>query len=514
MRKPSDKIVTAQYFHDVLRPMIREEKKSIGLCHGVFDLVHPGHIIHFKQASEMADVLVVSVTAAAYVRKGPGRPYFDDEKRLEFLSSIEYIDYVILSEGYTVDDIVEAVEPDLYIKGAEYKKASDDVTGGIEHEERVVEEHGGKLAFTAGDVFSSTKLINNALNGLPAEVKSHVKSFKANYSIKDIQEFTEKIQQLKFLVIGDTIIDRYTYCRVQGLMSKDMAYSARSSGSEDFWGGAVAIARHLATFTRHVSLISVIGSEPEILSGMNDDLAGSIHLNLCQSREMPTIIKQRFVNVNAKRDEYKKIFSVNNIAEPPFIGEDTAKELYDRIDEEIDAYDAVFLCDFGHGMISAPIMELVQKRAKCLILNCQTNSSNSGFNLITKYHRADYYSLDQKELQLAYPEYEHDEKEKLEILSRKLGGTGFLTRGAEGAYGCDGESIISCPALTLQVKDTIGAGDSFFAVSGAFAAAGADMTLCTFMGNIGGALGANIVGNKEPIEKINVLKFASTLLNI
>ena len=64
-----------------LRAKFKREGTTVVLCHGVFDLVHPGHIIYFQQAKAMGDVLVVSYTAARYVRKGPGRPYFDDEMR-------------------------------------------------------------------------------------------------------------------------------------------------------------------------------------------------------------------------------------------------------------------------------------------------------------------------------------------------------------------------------------------------------------------------------------------------
>lgn len=59
---------------------LREEFRAQGLklvhCHGVFDLLHPGHIIHLQQARGLGDILLVSITAAEYVHKGPGRPYF------------------------------------------------------------------------------------------------------------------------------------------------------------------------------------------------------------------------------------------------------------------------------------------------------------------------------------------------------------------------------------------------------------------------------------------------------
>ena len=185
-----------------------------------------------------------------------------------------------------------------------------------------------------------------------------------------------------------------------------------------------------------------------------------------------------------------------------------------KLNEMIDEYDAVFLCDFGHGLVDEEVMEIVQKRAKYLILNCQTNSSNKGMNIITKYSRADIFTADQNELNLAFPSYVDSEEVKLKELRRHLNGNGWLTRGARGAWQIDDEEIEKCPAFTLSVKDTIGAGDAFFSLAGIFAAAGAPMEIGTFMGNIGGALGANIVGNRESVEMVNALKFASTLLNI
>ena len=210
-----------------LRKEIRQVGKTVGLCHGVFDLVHPGHMTHFREAKKIADILVVSITSERYVRKGPGRPYFNDAMRLEFLAGLECIDYVILSENYTSDDVIEMVEPDFYIKGKEYQKAEDDITGKITEETELVERHGGKVAFTDGQVFSSTNLINNAFPSLPEEVKEYVKRFGEAYSLEDFRVLSDKIRDLKVLVVGDVIIDKYTYCNVQGLMSKDMGYSAR-----------------------------------------------------------------------------------------------------------------------------------------------------------------------------------------------------------------------------------------------------------------------------------------------
>ncbi len=508
------KIVSKEEFKTKIRQELKNEGKTIALCHGVFDLVHPGHIIHLEQAKEMADVLVVSITASKYVRKGPGRPYFDDEMRMKFLAALECVDYVMLSEGYTVDDIIESVEPDIYVKGEEYAKAEDDITGKIVEEKALVEKHGGRIQFTSGQTFSSTKLINVAMSGLPEEVRQYMKDFASRYSMKEIRDFAEKARTLKVLVVGDIIIDKYTYCNVQGLMSKDMGYSVRIHRSEEYMGGGLAIARHLSSFADDVTLLSVMGNEEDIRLRLFEQLADSIKLNLLYSNQFPTIIKHRYLTRNAKREEYRKVLAVNNIPEKLRYESEIRTAFRKKLIDKLENSDVVFLCDFGHGLIDMETMELIQERAKYLVLNCQTNSSNRGLNNITKYKRADVFTLDQQELKLAIPICAEDEEAGLKKLAEHLQGDGWLTRGSFGAWGIDRGNILECPAFTLTVKDTVGAGDAFFSVAGLYAAVGAPIEVGTFMGNIGGALGANIVGNKEPIEKVNVLKYANTLMNV
>lgn len=507
------KIIDKNIFRTEIRPKLKEQGKTIALCHGVFDLIHPGHIIHLQQAKSMADILVVSITAAKYVRKGPGRPYFDDEMRMCFLEAIECVDYVMLSEGYTVDDIVECVEPDIYVKGAEYAKESEDLTGNMTPERELVEEHGGRVEYTAGQVFSSTKLINTAMSGLQDDVIEYMRDFKTRYSMEDIKKYATKAEGLKVLVLGDIIIDKYTYCNIQGLMSKDMGYSARLQYTEQYLGGAAAIARHLSSFSDNVTLMSIMGNEEVQKCRVFDELIGHMQLKLIYSKKIPTIVKQRYLTRNGKREEYRKIFAIHNIQEYMEYEPEVRKAFHEALIEKINQYDVVFVCDFGHGLINEQTMAIIQNNAKFVVLNCQTNSANYGKNIITKYKNADRFTLDQRELTMAFPTCA-DECTALKSLNEHLNGKGWLTRGSKGACGIENGQIYECPAFTLNVKDTVGAGDAFYAAAGIFAAAGAPVELSMFAGNTAGALGANIIGNKEAVEKVNVLKYASTLMNV
>ena len=215
-----------------------------------------------------------------------------------------------------------------------------------------------------------------------------------------------------------------------------------------------------------------------------------------------------------KREEVDKLFVINNLKSPMEIDPEALTPFKDKLREKIDSYDAVILCDFGHGLIDEEVMDIIQDKAKYLALNCQTNSSNYGTNLITKYRKADAFALDEKELKLAFSDYKSSQEKSLSRLSEHLHCPGWLTQGSVGATLVEDGKFYPCPAFTLKVKDTIGAGDAFFAVASAYCAAGAPGEIGTFVGNIAGALAANIIGNKEAVEKVNVLKYASTLLNV
>lgn len=509
------KIITKKQFKEI-RKELKENNNKIILCHGVFDLVHPGHILHFEEAKSLGDILVVSITAEKYVRKGPGRPYFNDELRMKFLSALECVDYVMISEGYTVDDIIETVEPDLYVKGQEYVKAEEDITGKISEEVDLVKSHGGDVYYTTGETFSSTKLLNQEFSVMTDELKNFMLNFKSNHSMEDIKNYTARIEDLKVLVVGDVIIDEYVFCNIQGMMSKDMGYSARYLHSEQYLGGSLAIARHIASFSKNVMLASVIGNEENVHSRLLSELSSKMLVNVECSKKFETIVKKRFITQNEKREEVDKVFVINNLPTPIVIDKETTDRFCSNLKLKIAEYDLVVLCDFGHGLITQEVIDIVEKGANHLSLNCQTNSSNYGMNPITKYKRADSFALDQKELKLAFPNYsqQKSEEEDLRALAEHLHGNGWLTQGAKGALAIEDGKITACPAFTLKVKDTIGAGDAFYSIATLYAAVGADFNTSVFMGNIAGALAANIVGNKESVEKVNALKFAATLLNI
>ena len=108
--------------------ILKLKKKKIVLCHGVFDLVHLGHIEHFKSAKKFGDYLIVSLTKDKFIKKGPGRPLFNELQRMEYLNNIKIVDQVIISNSESSIDVINLIKPDFYIKGPDYKDNIKDKT--------------------------------------------------------------------------------------------------------------------------------------------------------------------------------------------------------------------------------------------------------------------------------------------------------------------------------------------------------------------------------------------------
>lgn len=98
----------------------RSQGEWVALCHGCFDLLHCGHVLHLEEAKAIADRLVVTVTPDRYVNKGSGRPVFPAQERLYLLSSLRVVDGVALNEWPTAVETMSVIRPDVFVKGVDY----------------------------------------------------------------------------------------------------------------------------------------------------------------------------------------------------------------------------------------------------------------------------------------------------------------------------------------------------------------------------------------------------------
>ena len=95
-------------------------KKKVALCHGTFDIFHPGHIRHLTYAKLKSDILIASVTSDKYVTKKKEGAYVPDSLRSLNLASLEIVDFVVIDNNLEPLNILSKIKPDYFVKGFEY----------------------------------------------------------------------------------------------------------------------------------------------------------------------------------------------------------------------------------------------------------------------------------------------------------------------------------------------------------------------------------------------------------
>lgn len=495
--------------------VVAAKAKALGqkvvLCHGVFDLLHMGHVRHLEIAKREGQVLIVTLTADAFVNKGPGRPVFTAQLRAEMVAALEYVDYVGVNEEATAEPVLAFIKPDVYVKGSDYKNADEDVTGKILAEREMVQKHGGKIVFTDDITFSSSTLINKYLDIYEPTLQEYLESMRAKNMLGELIGHLDKLKDLKILFVGDAIIDEYQYVEPMGKSAKENMIATLFQEREVFAGGVFAAANHVADFCDHVEVITAFGSYDNYEDLARSSLKPNIKLHAIHRADAPTTRKCRFIDTGYSM---RKLFEVYFMDDVPLGTQEEAK-LNDLIADRIAKADVVIVTDFGHGLLNNGTVKLLIDKAPFLAVNAQSNSANHGYNLIGKYARADYVCIDGMEARLAA----HEKFADLEVVvsehlpalidCKKM----VVTKGKHGCLAYEqGKPLTSIPALTSTIVDTVGAGDAFFSVTAPLVAVGVPIDHVGFLGNAVGAMKVGIVGHRSSVEKVPLTKFLTALL--
>tara|TARA_Y100000310_G_C20646546_1_gene796977 strand:+ start:1133 stop:1651 length:519 start_codon:yes stop_codon:yes gene_type:complete len=140
---------------------LKLEGKKVGLCHGGFDLLHPGHVKHFESAKTFCDVLFVSLTSDKFVkmRKGVdiGRPVYPESLRAYMVACIEFVDNVVISDFNLGVDIIKLLKPNLYIKGPDYEGSAEDE---LMLEKEAIKSVNGEIIYTKDVKLSTTDILD------------------------------------------------------------------------------------------------------------------------------------------------------------------------------------------------------------------------------------------------------------------------------------------------------------------------------------------------------------------
>ena len=327
---------------DLLKKQLNKHKtkqKKIVLVHGVFDLVHLGHIYYFQEAKSYGDVLVVSLTSDKFVNKGLNKPYFNEKDRLNFLSQLSLVDYVYCNDEKDASNIIKYLKPDFYVKGPDYKSKSGDEAGNLGIEKKAIQKVKGKFLFTSTVQYSSTKLINEKLSVFKETDSNWLRKIKSDASknnyLKDYLNALKKLKRQKILLIGEIIFDEYNYVDPLGKPSKENILSVNFKNQELFLGGCLPVAKNLSKICKNLTILSLYEKQSALEKIKKTFKNDRINLKLFKKKNYLDIYKRRYLN----NKNFSKIFEVYNFKDEDFY------------DENIKNYlSKILRVHFGHGL--------------------------------------------------------------------------------------------------------------------------------------------------------------------
>ncbi len=489
---------------------IKKSSKSIVLCHGVFDLIHIGHIKHFEEAKKHGSILIVSVTPDIYVKKGPNRPVFNENLRVEALNAIKHIDYVFINKWPTAIETIKKIKPDVYFKGPDYKKDKNDLTGKIVDEKKAIKNVGGKIKFSTSETFSSSNLLNSNYKVFNEEQKNFLNKIKIKFNFEKINEIIESFKKYKVLIIGESIIDEYVFCDVLGKSGKEPIITLKQINNEKYLGGSLAIANHLSDFVKTINLVTYLGEKNEYQQLINKKLQKNISIDKISKKNSPTIVKKRYIDYISK-NKFIGVYSLDDNS----ISQIEENKIISKLKLKIKNSDLVIVSDFGHGLVTKKIAEFLCKNSKFLSVNAQINSSNIGYNSISKYNKMDSLIINENELRHYLRDRDSNIKILLKQLVRKKNIENVIvTRGKIGAihYNSKSKLFFECPAFANKVIDKIGSGDAMLSLISLCLKFNLDINMSLFLGSIAAAQSVESIGNSISVNKKQMLKEVDHML--
>jgi len=492
-----------------LTKKLKNKSKILVLCHGVFDLLHVGHIKHLKKAKEFGDKLIVTITSDIHVNKGPGKPLFNQRLRAESIAALEMVDYVAINESSTAINPIKLIRPNIYCKGKDYKNASDDVTGEITNELKELNKIGGKVLYTHELTFSSSRIINTQTDFYSNKHKKILKKIKQNYNFKSVKKIIDDFSKFKVLVIGETIIDQYNFCEVIGKSGKEPILVLKEMETENYLGGVLAIAKNIFEFSRNITIVSMLGEKKDFIKLIKNKIPKKIKTKFFLKKNSPTILKKRYVDSVSK----SKIFGVYNLNDN-ILNQKEEKTFNKFLKKEIKKYDLVIVSDYGHGLISKSSANIICKSSKFLALNAQVNAFNIGYHTMKNYRNFDTLIINEKEIRHEMRDKVGELEELIVKLANNINVNNLIvTKGSSGStlYDKNKKKFFTAEGYASRVVDKIGAGDTMLSLIGLCLKSKISNELTLLIGSLGAAQSVESMANKDSISKVNMLK---TLENI
>ncbi|MDB5925221.1 MAG: cytidyltransferase-related domain [Betaproteobacteria bacterium] len=466
--------------------------KKVIMAHGVFDVVHPGHLRHLIYAKSKADILVASITADIHISKGHFRPHVPQDLRALNLAAFELVDYVVIDAEPTPVGNLSRIQPDFFAKGYEYN-ANGGLPPKTQEEAEVLRQYGGEMIFTPGDiVYSSSKLIEAAPPSIRLEkLLTFMDTEGLNFN--SLHEALEKLKGRRVHVVGDTIVDSYTHTAMIGGQTKTPTMSVLYEGRDDYIGGAAVVAEHLRAAGADVVFSTVLGNDV-LKDFVVEGLAKSgVQCKPIIDSTRPTTHKNAII---AGGYRLLKVDTLDNRS--------ISDAILDRLCDEVasTSADAVVFSDFRHGVFNRRTIPKLIKAIPPRVFKVADSQVASRWGNITDFKGFDLITPNEREARFALGDQDSGirplasalyDAADCKTLILKLGERGVLTCRSKDHERLD--SFVVVDSFVDRVVDAVGAGDALLAYATLAKLVTGSDAVATILGSIAAACECEYDGN-------------------
>ena len=490
---------------------VRPRTETVVMCHGTFDLVHPGHLRHLAFAKSRGNRLVVSLTADAHVTKANMRPYVPEELRALNLAALELVDFVVIDAEAEPLGLISLIQPDVFVKGFEYSEALPPQTI---REQETVEGYGGSMLFSPGDfVLSSSAVIENDPPNIGLEKLLTLMQVE-RISFADLRAALSRLHQVSVAIVGDIIIDSLTTASIIGGYRKTPTPSVRVNNHERFIGGAGIVAKHMVATGAQVSLISIVGDDDLGQFAISNLAAAGVKCQVRVLADRPTTHKNAVL-----ADGYRmlRIDTVDNKS----IDHQVLMEM--AADLRASSATAVVFSDFRHGIFNKSTIPTFLDAAPEGGFTVADSQVASRWGNILDFAGCDMITPNEEEVRFALGDQDSVirplgsalyDSAHCRILMLKLGARGMMTFRASIVQE-DRRSFFSVDSLAREtVVDPVGSGDALLAYATLCQVATGSEVVASIIGTVAAGLECEFEGNIPVtpdlvIDRLNELEKAS-----
>jgi len=391
------------------------------------------------------------------------------------------------------------------------KKKNDFGKGGekkLKKKNQKIKKNNGKFVIINQPLQSSSKAINQSNLLFNTETNNFLNGIRKKYTLGSINKKLKVIQKLSVMIMGEIIIDKYIYTEAIGKSGKDSFLVLEKKKEDTFLGGTGYMANVLSSFVKNPTLLSFLGTDKKETAFVKKNIKKNVKFKYFIKKNSTNFTKTRFVDIYSKN----KVLGVYNLNDQ-FISKSEENIFINTLKANINKFDLIILSDYGHGIFTDKIRNMIQRYKDKIFLNTQINSFNRGYHTLFKYNKVNTLVINESELRYELRNKISTVEDLVKKIKQKFTLENIIiTRGKFGVQFYKGNKKYECPAFSENALDAIGAGDTFLSLISICLKAKIDTDIAMLIASLGASYATQKIGHSEVLNSEYINKSLIYLL--